>query len=70
VAGFRRRAFAAGRSAPGPQAFALWQTPFSCTAQGQGENDFKIDLARRAIVRALQQAAAGTPQDQADKVIQ
>lgn len=39
-------------------------------AKGQGENDFKIDLARRAIVRALEQAAAGTPQDQANKSIQ
>ena len=36
-------------------------------AKGQGENDFKIELARRAIVRALQQATAGTPQDQSDK---
>ncbi|OYU91619.1 MAG: FAD-binding molybdopterin dehydrogenase [Bradyrhizobiaceae bacterium PARB1] len=39
-------------------------------AKGQGENDFKIDLAHRAIVRAMEQAAAGTPQDQADKSIQ
>ncbi len=39
-------------------------------AKGQGENDFKIDLAGRAIIRALEQAAAGTPQDQADKSIQ
>jgi len=39
-------------------------------AKGQGENDFKIDLAHRAIVRALEQAAAGTPQDQANKSIQ
>lgn len=39
-------------------------------ARGQGQNDFKIDLARRAIVRALEQAAAATPQDQADKSIQ
>ncbi|QUS39449.1 xanthine dehydrogenase family protein subunit M [Tardiphaga alba] len=39
-------------------------------ARGQGENDFKIDLARRAVVRALEQAAAGTPQDQANKSIQ
>ena len=31
-------------------------------ARGQGSNDFKIDLARRAIVRACRQAAAGTPQ--------
>ena len=29
-------------------------------AQGYGHNDFKIELARRAIVRALQQATAGT----------
>lgn len=34
---------------------------------GQGENDFKVDLARRAIMRALSQAAAGTPQSQTDK---
>lgn len=39
-------------------------------AKGQGGNDFKIDLARRAIIRALEQAAAGRPQDQADKSIQ
>lgn len=32
-------------------------------------NAFKLDLARRAIVRALQQAVAGTPQQQADKRI-
>jgi xanthine dehydrogenase YagS FAD-binding subunit len=36
-------------------------------ARGQGHNDFKIGLARRAIVRALKQAAAGTPQSQTDK---
>ena len=36
-------------------------------AKGQGENDFKIDLAHRAIVRALEQAHAGTPQDQSAK---
>jgi xanthine dehydrogenase YagS FAD-binding subunit len=29
-------------------------------ARGQGDNDFKIPLARRAIVRALEIAAAGT----------
>jgi xanthine dehydrogenase YagS FAD-binding subunit len=39
-------------------------------AKGQGENDFKIELAKRAIVRAMQQAAAGTPQDQSNKAIQ
>ncbi|MFD1950942.1 FAD binding domain-containing protein [Sphingomonas arantia] len=36
-------------------------------AQGQGANDFKIGLARRAIVRACRQAADGTPQSQIDK---
>jgi xanthine dehydrogenase YagS FAD-binding subunit len=39
-------------------------------AKGYGHNDFKIDLAKRAIVRALEQAAAGTPQSQTDKRIQ
>ena len=39
-------------------------------ARGFGHNDFKIELARRAIVRALGQAAAGTPQSQTDKRIQ
>ncbi len=38
-------------------------------ARGYGDNDFKIGLARDAIVRALQQAAAGTPQSQTDKRI-
>ncbi|WP_245639218.1 FAD binding domain-containing protein [Rubellimicrobium mesophilum] len=38
-------------------------------AQGQGGNDFKVPLARKAIGRALAQAAAGTPQSQTDKRI-
>ena len=38
-------------------------------AKGFKHNAFKIDLARRAIVRALTQAAAGTPQSQSDKKI-
>ena len=38
-------------------------------ARGFGHNDFKIELARRAIVRALTQAARVTPQSQADKRI-
>ena len=38
-------------------------------AVGQGGNDFKIPLARKAIVRALIQAANGTPQSQVDKRI-
>jgi xanthine dehydrogenase YagS FAD-binding subunit len=38
-------------------------------ARGFGHNDFKIELARRVIVRALTQAAHATPQSQADKRI-
>lgn len=39
-------------------------------AKVREHNAFKIELARRAIVRALSQAAAGTPQSQIDKRIQ
>jgi xanthine dehydrogenase YagS FAD-binding subunit len=38
-------------------------------AKGHGHNGFKIGLARRAVVRALEQVAAGTPQSQTDKRI-
>ena len=38
-------------------------------AVGQGSNDFKLDLASRAIARACAQAAAGTPQSQSNKRI-
>jgi xanthine dehydrogenase YagS FAD-binding subunit len=38
-------------------------------AKGFGHNTFKIDLARRTIVRALSQAARGTPQSQSSKKI-
>jgi xanthine dehydrogenase YagS FAD-binding subunit len=38
-------------------------------AKGYGHNDFKIELARRSIVRALTQAARGTPQSQSSKKI-
>jgi xanthine dehydrogenase YagS FAD-binding subunit len=38
-------------------------------AKGFQHNAFKIDLARRAIARALTQAAHGTPQSQSDKRI-
>jgi xanthine dehydrogenase YagS FAD-binding subunit len=38
-------------------------------AKGFEHNGFKIDLARRAIVRALTQAANGTPQSQSNKKI-
>jgi xanthine dehydrogenase YagS FAD-binding subunit len=36
-------------------------------AKGFSHNAFKIDLARRTIIRALTQAARGTPQVQSDK---
>jgi xanthine dehydrogenase YagS FAD-binding subunit len=38
-------------------------------ARGYAHNAFKIDLARRCIVRALTQAARGTPQSQSSKKI-
>jgi xanthine dehydrogenase YagS FAD-binding subunit len=38
-------------------------------AKGQTHNAFKIDLARRVIVRALTQAANATPQSQSNKKI-
>jgi xanthine dehydrogenase YagS FAD-binding subunit len=38
-------------------------------AKGHAHNAFKIDLARRAIVRALSQAARGTPQSQSSKKV-
>jgi xanthine dehydrogenase YagS FAD-binding subunit len=38
-------------------------------ARGYAHNAFKIELARRAIVRALTQAAQGTPQSQSNKKI-
>jgi xanthine dehydrogenase YagS FAD-binding subunit len=38
-------------------------------AKGYAHNTFKIELARRAIVRALTQAAQGTPQAQSNKKV-
>jgi xanthine dehydrogenase YagS FAD-binding subunit len=38
-------------------------------ARGYAHNSFKIELARRGVVRALMQAARGTPQSQANKKI-
>ncbi|HET7851878.1 MAG TPA: xanthine dehydrogenase family protein subunit M, partial [Methyloceanibacter sp.] len=38
-------------------------------AKGFAHNSFKIELARRAIIRTLEQAAAGTPQIQSVKAI-
>ncbi|MCA6109561.1 FAD binding domain-containing protein [Bradyrhizobium cenepequi] len=39
-------------------------------ARPQAHNGFKVDLARRAIIRTLSQAAHGTPQSQSNKTIQ
>jgi xanthine dehydrogenase YagS FAD-binding subunit len=55
--------------APGREAFEAVATRLLQGARGFGHNDFKIELARRAIRRALSQAAAGTPQGVADKRI-
>ena len=45
---------------PTPEHFALVANALLRDARGQGSNDFKIPLVRRAIVRALEVAAAGT----------
>ncbi len=42
---------------PEPAAFAAAADALLRDARGRGHNDFKIELARRAVVRALQQAA-------------
>jgi len=54
---------------PGQRAFARFSDALLRHASGCGDNDFKIELARRAIMRALAQAAARTPQSQVDKCI-
>ncbi len=54
---------------PNPEIFALAADIVLREAKGFGHNDFKIDLARRTIVRALTQAANGTPQSQSNKKI-
>jgi xanthine dehydrogenase YagS FAD-binding subunit len=58
------RGKAAGEAAFAPAADIVLRD-----ARGFGHNTFKIDLARRAIVRALSQAARGTPQSQSNKKI-
>jgi xanthine dehydrogenase YagS FAD-binding subunit len=54
---------------PGDGAFQRAADVLLRDAKGREHNSFKIDLARRAIVRALTQAANGTPQSQSDKKI-
>ena len=55
--------------APGRKAFGAAADAILEGAAGFAHNGFKIELARRAIVRALEQAAAGTPQSQSVKAI-
>jgi xanthine dehydrogenase YagS FAD-binding subunit len=53
----------------GAATFALAADALLAGAQGFAHNKFKIELARRAIIRGLTQAAAGTPQSSTDKRI-
>ena len=53
----------------GRAAFAKAAEQLMRGAKGFTHNAFKIDLARRTIVRALTQAAHGTPQSQSSKKI-
>jgi len=55
---------------PNQATFARVAQRLLAGAEGQGHNDFKIPLAEKAIVRALSQAAAGTPQIQSIKAVQ
>ncbi|MDM0111388.1 xanthine dehydrogenase family protein subunit M [Variovorax sp. J22R133] len=54
---------------PSPELFLQAAGQLLRGAIGRGGNDFKIELARRAIVRALRQAVAGTPQSQTRKQV-
>jgi xanthine dehydrogenase YagS FAD-binding subunit len=54
---------------PSEAAFAHAANLVLREAKGFEHNTFKIELARRAIVRALSQAARGTPQSQSNKKI-
>jgi xanthine dehydrogenase YagS FAD-binding subunit len=56
--------------APNRAAFARAADIVLRDAKGFEHNAFKIDLAHRAIVRALTQAASGRPQSQSNKTIQ
>ena len=57
------------KARPSPDAFGKVADARLEGAAPQSQNAFKISLARRAIVRALKQAADGTPQPVADKTI-
>jgi len=56
-------------AAPSDALFRQVAERVTAGAVGQGANDFKIELARRAIARTLRQAAAGKPQSHTDKRI-
>lgn len=56
-------------AAPSREAFTGAADRLLQGAVGLGGNDFKIELARRAVVRALTQAAAGAPQVQSRKTV-
>lgn len=56
-------------SAPTDAVFTGFADALLSGAVGRGHNDFKIELARRAIKRALRQASRGTAQSQAIKSI-
>lgn len=53
----------------GPEAFGRAADILLRDAKGFEHNAFKVELARRAMVRTLTQAANGTPQSQSDKKI-
>lgn len=53
--------------APTRETFAALADRLLAGAKGQGQNDFKIPMAHKAIVRALTQAAEGRPQIQSEK---
>ncbi|KQP38427.1 FAD-binding molybdopterin dehydrogenase [Methylobacterium sp. Leaf104] len=61
-------AFLVGKPAT-HETFAAAANIVVAEARPQSENGFKIELARRALIRGLAQAAAGTPQSQSDKRI-
>lgn len=55
--------------AASPEAFRRAADTLLRDAKGYAHNTFKIELARRATIRALSQAARGTPQSQSNKKI-
>jgi len=55
--------------APDRKAFGKAADALLEGAAGFAHNNFKIELARRAVIRALEQAAAATPQSQSVKAI-